>query len=134
MNKNKAITSILNYQGETFLYIKTGNKIIVVQGKTRGIAKCHPDDIAKGLFDVDLGRRIAIARLKKKKARRKARFLAREVEKAKRQAELMKKIAAAKALKAINELDESVQKIDVLMEKVNERCKIQAKKTNNILL
>lgn len=120
--KGMAVSDLMTFENERILRVITSNKIIVVQGKTRAVAKCHPDDVAKDLFDINLGLRIAVARLKKKKARRKARFLSREVEGVRRQLKLTISRVAAKTLKAVNELEASVREIDVLMEEVNEKC------------
>lgn len=111
----------MNYQGEKFLCITAENKIIVVQGKNRGIAKCHPEDERRGLYDPELGLAIAIARMKAKRARKVAKYLEHQFSEVVDNAS--KKIGAVlnKRRKAEERLNNYKNSIRELMEEVNRR-------------
>lgn len=148
MDQKKVITRTMEYQEERFLYIKTRNKIIVVQGKNRGIARCHPEDKKKGLYDERLGLDIAVARLKEKKARKQWINSLKKIRKTKQEydkylKEIVKvtqefvknlKIENGWAIKTNIKHTETMNQIGDLMQEVDRKCRIQAKKTNNILL
>lgn len=148
MSQKKVITKTMEYQEERFLYIRTRNKIIAVQGKNRGVARCHPEDEKRGLYDERLGLDIAVARLKMKKTRKQwidsvkkirktkqeyAKYL-REIVKASQEYIKRIKIENERAIKTNAKHTETMNLIADLMQEVDRKCRIQAKKTNNILL
>ena len=123
---NKPIIKMIKYQKEKFLLIITANKIIVVQGKNRGTAKCHPEDEKKGLYNMTLGLEIAIARLKEKKLRKRWKRSLKRIMKIKQEYIKKYKIANKRAIKMNSIHTDAMNQIAILMQEVDIKCKIQA--------
>lgn len=123
---NKPIIKMIKYQKEKFLLIITANKVIVVQGKNRGTAKCHPEDEKKGLYNMTLGLEIAIARLKEKKLRKRWKRSLKRIMKIKQEYIKKYKITNKRAIKMNSIHTEAMNQIGDLMQEVDIKCKIEA--------
>lgn len=136
-NKKHRIDIMRDYNNnKEFLRIIVGNKVIAVRGKNRGVAKCHPIDTEKDLYDVNIGTELAANRMNNKIFDKKIRHLTKQRNdlwlETKQLDNLRLKITkklnstTKKTLALESEYKLSLANKQKLLEMINERCKIES--------